>query len=406
MLTKAYIPYRGYYSTPFVRWQGSLANEHSIVLGANTSRRFFESKGWDPKMVEYVLVGSTVYQKQWFYSGPWAAGMMGAAGVPGVLVSQACSTSTFAVYQAGMGIETGLFGNGWCLLADRCSNGPHATWPNPNGPGGQVISEDWVMDNFGKDPWAGGAMIQTAENVSREHGVTREECDAITLRRQEQYRNGLANDREFQKRYMFPVEVQLSRKKTITVAADEGVFPSTKEGLAGLKPVLPEVVHHPVLGDHLAAGAVRVRPRGVRAVGAAVGEEAPAVAEKPGLDPHAGLVDGERGGGARLADEDAGNRGGAHHPRGPGAAVEPLLLVDGAADQDVLDHLRVPPLRLEKPPGGVRPEDDRMLVGQRSLPADERGAVIPSKGDVRLGQHGRISFLLHKFDDTVRRAKK
>jgi len=61
MLTKAYIPYRGYYSTPFVRWQGSLANEHSIVLGANTSRRFFESKGWDPKWIEYVLVGSTVY---------------------------------------------------------------------------------------------------------------------------------------------------------------------------------------------------------------------------------------------------------------------------------------------------------------------------------------------------------
>ena len=243
MLTKAYIPYRGYYSTPFVRWQGSLANEHSIVLGANTSRRFFESKGWDPKMIEYVLVGSTVYQKQWFYSGPWAAGMMGAAAVPGVLVSQACSTSTFAVYQAGMGIETGLFGNGWVLLADRCSNGPHASWPNPNGPGGQMISEDWVMDNFGKDPWAGGAMIQTAENVSKEHGVTRAECDAITLRRQEQYQDGLANDREFQKRYMFPVEVQLSKKKTITVAADEGVFPSTREGLAGLKPVLPDGAH-------------------------------------------------------------------------------------------------------------------------------------------------------------------
>ena len=45
MLTKAYIPYRGYYSTPFVRWQGSLANEHSIVLGANTSRRFSSRRG-------------------------------------------------------------------------------------------------------------------------------------------------------------------------------------------------------------------------------------------------------------------------------------------------------------------------------------------------------------------------
>ena len=56
MLTKAYIPYRGYYSTPFVRWQGSLANEHSIILGANTSRRFFESRGWDPMKVDYVIV--------------------------------------------------------------------------------------------------------------------------------------------------------------------------------------------------------------------------------------------------------------------------------------------------------------------------------------------------------------
>ena len=83
MLTKAFIPYRGYYSTPFARWQGTLSNEHSIVLGAATSKRFFESKGWDPAMIEYVMVGSTVYQQQWFYSGPWAAAMMGADKVPG-----------------------------------------------------------------------------------------------------------------------------------------------------------------------------------------------------------------------------------------------------------------------------------------------------------------------------------
>ncbi|MEI6205753.1 MAG: thiolase family protein [Desulfuromonadales bacterium] len=243
MLTKAYIPYRGYYSTPFAKWQGTLANENSIVLGAATSRRFFESKGWDPKTIEYVLVGSTVYQKQWFYSGPWAAALMGAEGSPGLLVSQACSTSTFSIYQAGMGIETGLFEKSWCLMADRLSNGPHATWPNPNGPGGQQLAEDWVMDNFGKDPWAGGAMIQTAENVAREYGVTREECDAITLRRQEQYQDSLANDREFQKRYMFAAEVQISKKKSILLEADEGVTVSTKEGLAGLRPVLPEGVH-------------------------------------------------------------------------------------------------------------------------------------------------------------------
>ena len=243
MLTKAFIPYRGYYSTPFARWQGTLANEHSIVLGATTSKRFFESKGWDPAMIEYVMVGSTVYQQQWFYSGPWAAAMMGAVNVPGVLITQACSTSAFSLFQAGMGVETGLFTNSWCLLADRCSNGPHAIWPNPNGPGGKVIAEDWFLDNVNKDPWAGGAMIQTAENVSKEYSVTREECDAITLRRYEQYQDALANDREFQKRYMFPAEVQISKKKIFTLDADEGVTVTTKEGLAGLRPVLPDGVH-------------------------------------------------------------------------------------------------------------------------------------------------------------------
>ena len=255
MLNKAYIPYRGYYSTPFARWQGTLANENSIVLGAATSKRFFQSKEWDPKSIEYVFVGSTVYQKQWFYSGPWAAAMMGAEGSPGILLSQACSTSTFSVFQAAMGIEHGLFSKSWCLLADRMSNGPHAVWPNPNGPGGQPIAEDWVMDNFGSDPWAGQAMIQTAENVAKEYGVTREECDAVTLRRQEQYQDALANDREFQKRFMFSPEVQLTKKKSILLEADEGITMSTPEGLAGLRPVIPEGVHtfgaqtHPADGN-------------------------------------------------------------------------------------------------------------------------------------------------------------
>ena len=243
MLNKAFIPYRGYYSTPFAKWQGTLANENAIALGAATSKRFFLHKEWDPKSFEYVLVGSTVYQPHWFYTGPWAAALLGAEGSPGVLVTQACSTSAFTLYQAGMGVETGMFGKSWCLLADRCSNGPHAIWPNPNGPGGKPIAEDWFMDNVNRDPWAGEAMIRTAENVSRELGITREECDALTLRRYEQYQDALRNDREFQKRYMFPVEVQLSRKKTIAVAADEGVFPSTREGLAGLRPVLPDGVH-------------------------------------------------------------------------------------------------------------------------------------------------------------------
>lgn len=255
MLTKAYIPYKGYYSTPFCRWQGSMANEHALILGAETSRRWLAEKNWDPAMFDYLFLGMTIGQPQWFYGSPWAAALIGAAGIPGMTISQACTTSTTCIYQAAVGIETGLYQNAYTLMTDRCSNGPHTVWPNPNGPGGEVFSENWLMDNFGRDPWAKGAMIQTAENVARETGFTREQADEITLRRYEQYLMALENEREFQKRYMFPAEVKISRKKTKLIEEDEGIMPSTREGLAALKPVVPEGTHtfgsqtHPADGN-------------------------------------------------------------------------------------------------------------------------------------------------------------
>lgn len=255
MLTKAYIPYKGYYSTPFSRWQGSMSNEHSIVLAADTSKRWLAEKNWDPKMFDYLFLGITIGQPRWFYGSTWAAALMGAERIPGVTISQACTTSATCIYQAAVGVETGLYQNPFCLMTDRCSNGPHTVWPNPNGPGAEVISENWMMDNFGYDPWAKNAMIQTAENVAKESGLTREQADEVTLRRYEQYLMALENDREFQKGYMFPAEVKVSKKKTVLVEADEGVMPTTREGLASLKPVLPDGIHtfgsqtHPADGN-------------------------------------------------------------------------------------------------------------------------------------------------------------
>ncbi len=215
MLSNAYIPYRGYYSTPFVKWQGSLANENSITLGAETSRRWLASRKIDPKIFDYLVLGVTIGQPAVFYGGPWASALIGADETPGLHISQACSTSTTGIFQAALGVEGGAFNTVYTLFTDRCSNGPHTIWPNPKGPGGQVISENWVMDHFGSDPWAGSAMIQTAENVIK------------------------LDDRAFQKRYMFPVEIRVSSKKTILVEADEGIMPTTAEGLTQLKPVLP-----------------------------------------------------------------------------------------------------------------------------------------------------------------------
>lgn len=239
MYSKAFIPYGGYYSSPFVKWQGSLQNENSIELGAATAKRWLASKSMEATMFDYMYVGSTVFQKHWFYSGPWAAALIGAERTTGLHVPQACSTSTTCVSLAAAGLETGSFENSFCLMTDRLSNGPHAVWPNPNGPGGEVISENWVMENFAKDPHGKVAMIQTAENVVKKAGnITKEECDAVTARRYEQYLDALANDREFQKRYMFSIEYKKSKKEVGVVEADEGVTPTTLETLTKLKPVI------------------------------------------------------------------------------------------------------------------------------------------------------------------------
>ena len=81
-----------------------------------------------------------------------------------------------------------------------------------------------------------------ANNVVKERGITREESDALVLDRYIKYTMATAEDRKFQKRYMIPVEVRLSKKQTILVEEDEGITPCTAEGLAGLRPVVPDSI--------------------------------------------------------------------------------------------------------------------------------------------------------------------
>jgi len=255
MFTKAYIPFRGYFSSPYAKWQGTLAPFHSLELAAATVKRWLGEKDLSPEMLDFLFLGYTVHQKQAFYGGPWVAAMLGAPGIPGMALSQACATSTACLYQAAAGLEVGAFETAGVVVCDRTSNGPHVVWPNPAGPGGEVISENWLMDNFNRDPYAGQPMIRTAENVAAQVGATKEQIDEIAACRWSQYQDALKDDRAFQKGYMYAVEAPVSRKKTIRLEADEGVTPATAEGLATLRPVVEGGVHsfgaqtHPADGN-------------------------------------------------------------------------------------------------------------------------------------------------------------
>lgn len=241
LFENVYIPYGAYWSTPFCRWQGSFANQHALTFAAEIARRALEERRITPETFDALHLGMTVPQRHAFYGAPWLAALIGAPNITGPTINQACATSARVLASAAFEVELGDVRAILALTCDRTSNGPHLLYPNPLGPGGKGDAEDWVWDNFNYDPYAQNAMIQTAENVARKAGITREEQDEVALLRYNQYQMALADDAAFHRRYMVaPVEVKdpSGRKVMAQVVDDEGVFPTTAEGLARLKPVL------------------------------------------------------------------------------------------------------------------------------------------------------------------------
>jgi acetyl-CoA acetyltransferase len=237
---KSYIPYGGYWCTPFVKWQGSFANLHPIKFAAQVTQRALAEREISPQVFTGLYLGMTVPARNSFYGTPWLAGMIGAGEITGPIFAQACATSARVVGSAAAAVELEEEETILCVTTDRTSNGPHMLYPNPLAPGGRGDAEDWVWDNFNYDPYARNGMLQTAENVAGAHGITTEEQHQAVLIRHAQYGQAVADDAAFHKRYMVtPVEVNPSgRKVTATVQDDEGVFPTTADGLARLRPVM------------------------------------------------------------------------------------------------------------------------------------------------------------------------
>jgi acetyl-CoA acetyltransferase family protein len=234
---KACIPLGGAWSSPFVRWQGLLSELSSLDLAVAVTRRALDDRELPISAISELVLGWTIPQPEIFYGAPTVAARLGGTSISGPMISQACATSAVAVAYAATAIEAGGGGVRLVVLSDRTSNGPHLTYPSPSSPGGAPIAENWVMDNFRRDPWAGKAMVETAEAVAAEEKVSRTEIDDVTALRYEQYQRGLADDRAFQRRYMVPVVLPAKRGDGKVVEADAGVHTTSRAALGELKPV-------------------------------------------------------------------------------------------------------------------------------------------------------------------------
>jgi acetyl-CoA acetyltransferase len=236
-MREGYIPYGAYWSTPFSRWQGSFAHLHALEFAAHTAKAELARRDILPETFDYAVLGTTIPQRGSFYGAPWVMGMIGNDRIGGPTINQACATGARILLAAQQEIAADLAGTVLVLAADRCSNGPHLYYPNPEGPGGTGSHEDWVLDNFGRDPYARVAMIDAAENVARKYQLSRAEQHDVVLRRYEQYNAAPA---DFRARYMtlpFPVPDAGFRKTRTILEGDEGIHATTRAGLDRLKPV-------------------------------------------------------------------------------------------------------------------------------------------------------------------------
>jgi acetyl-CoA acetyltransferase len=223
------IPLDAAWSSPFVRWQGPVAELSSLDVAAQVTSRALEGSSWE---VDELVLGLTVPQRQSFYGAPTLAARLGLGAVSGPMIMQACATSVACVHAAaasGDGVRL-------VVLTDRTSNGPHVVYPSAGAPGGTPASENWVLDSFGCDPNTGEGMLATAERVAAEAGFSKQELDEVTARRWEQYCEALADDRAFQKRWMVPIVAGTPRQPR-GVDADWGIRPAPLDALAGLPAV-------------------------------------------------------------------------------------------------------------------------------------------------------------------------
>ena len=94
------IPVPATWSSPFVRWQGSLANINSMDLASQVTKTALDRAGISPDRLDSLVVGLTIPQHSSFYGAPTLAASIGAPSVSGPMISQACATAVACLSSA------------------------------------------------------------------------------------------------------------------------------------------------------------------------------------------------------------------------------------------------------------------------------------------------------------------
>lgn len=236
--------------TPVGTYGGALSSVRPDDLAALCLRRTVEDAGIDPAAVEEVILGNAngageenrnVARMAWLLNGYPDT-------VPGITVNRLCASGMSAIAQAAQMVRAG---DADLVIAGGVESMSRAPWAmakpttafaRPGEVFDTSIGWRFVNPAFQSGPLSREgkmtfSMPETAEEVARREGITREEADAFAVESQRRAVAALEAGRFAEE--IVPVPVRGRKGESTLVDTDQGPRPgTTAEVLARLRPVV------------------------------------------------------------------------------------------------------------------------------------------------------------------------
>ncbi|MBR4514974.1 MAG: acetyl-CoA C-acetyltransferase [Lachnospiraceae bacterium] len=223
---------------------GSLSTTPAAQLGAIVIKEALNRAGVAPEAVDHVYMGCVIQAGLGQNVARQASIKAGLPiEVPAVTVNVVCGSGLNCVNMAAQMIQAG---DADIVVAGGMENMSMAPYAIPQGRYGYRMtwpsqSKGALMDTMVNDAlWDAFNdyhMIQTADNVAEQWGLTREELDEFSVKSQAKACAARAEGKF--KREIVPVEIK-KKKETVVFDTDEGPREGiTAEKLAGMRPINP-----------------------------------------------------------------------------------------------------------------------------------------------------------------------
>jgi len=223
-------------------WRGAFNMTYGATLGGHVVQQAVARAGIDPAEVEDVLMGCALTEGT--TGGNIARQIALRAGLPvttaGVTVNRFCSSGLQTIAMAAQRVITEK-------VPVIVAGGLDSISCVQNDMNTRMRQDPWLLEHKPGIFWT---MIQTAEQVAKHYGISRERQDEYGVRSQKRATEARAAgkfDAEIvpMKVTMGVVDEATSRLSTreVTISADEGIRPDTTlEGVSKIRTVLPDGV--------------------------------------------------------------------------------------------------------------------------------------------------------------------